>query len=199
LPRAPASQAAGSPSPVGRLTKPSLRLNSNSIAKVKRPCLSTSTAKRNLAKEHFAKARDFSLHSKCLYMTDPKKLLKNDCFIPWPTFFFCHLDRRERSRLYMTHLRRQGFAVCIMLRLVEQWNKQHWGQSLSSHIRAEAGDRPSYLVLSWEDGVLERRRGASGAKPAGREVLLATEVMNTLSGLRATRGRQGLRNAGAAR
>ena len=26
-----------------------------------------------------------------------------------------------------------------MLRLVEQSNKQHWGQSLSSHIRAEAG------------------------------------------------------------
>lgn len=82
-----------------------------------------------------------------------------------------------------------------MLRLVEQWNKQHWGQSLSSHIRAEAEYRSSYLVLSWEDGALEQQRGGSGAKPAGREVLLATEVMNTLSGLRATRGRQGVRNA----
>ena len=86
-----------------------------------------------------------------------------------------------------------------MLRLVEQWNKQHWGQSLSSHIRAEAGGGSSYLVLSWEDSDLKLRRGASGAKPAGREVLLATEVMNALSGLRATRGRQGLRNAGAVR
>lgn len=86
-----------------------------------------------------------------------------------------------------------------MLRLVEQSNKQHWGQSLSSHIRAEAEGGSIYLVLSWEDGALEQRRGASGAKPAGREVLLATEVMNTLSGLRATRGRQGLMNAGAVR
>ena len=82
-----------------------------------------------------------------------------------------------------------------MLRLVEQSNKQHWGQSLSSHIRAAAGGGASYLVLSWEDGALEQQRGGSGAQPAGREVLLATEVMNTLSGLRATRWQQGLRNA----
>jgi hypothetical protein len=36
---------------------------------------------------------------------------------------FCRLDQGERSRLYMTNLRRQGFAPCIMLRLIEKWNK----------------------------------------------------------------------------
>jgi hypothetical protein len=60
--------------------------------------------------------------------------------------------------------------------------KEHTGQNLSSHIRAEAGDGSSYLDLFLKVNALERRRGDSRAKPAGKGALLATEVMNTPSG-----------------